>query len=161
MAHSGVAPLNDCLAIDMALEASAGVGFIVLTGEVEYDAGEFRQWQRDFRLANGKKVRLGRAGEVPAKVETCLPTRHDRGVLPAGQGGPRRRRRPRRIGRDEAGRTAVREAATAEVHDEPGKGSLRPPDDVPGGSLDPLGCGPGRGWLRHKLVGGHDPRRRR
>jgi hypothetical protein len=31
------------------------VGFLVLTGEVEYDQGEFRKWQREFRAANGKR----------------------------------------------------------------------------------------------------------
>jgi hypothetical protein len=57
MAHSGVAPLNDCLAIDAALAAGTGVGFMVLTGEVKYDDGDFRQWQRDFREAYGKKAK--------------------------------------------------------------------------------------------------------
>ena len=32
-------------------------GFLVLTGDVEYDHGEFRQWQREFRAANGKPAR--------------------------------------------------------------------------------------------------------
>jgi hypothetical protein len=56
MAASGVAPLNDQGSVEAAA-AAGGVGFLVLTGEVEYDKGEFRLWQRDFRAANGKPAR--------------------------------------------------------------------------------------------------------
>lgn len=37
--------------------AGTGAGFLVLTGDVEYDDGEFRQWQRDFRRAHGKAAK--------------------------------------------------------------------------------------------------------
>lgn len=57
MATSGVAPLNDCRAVDAALDTGSGMGFLVLTGVVEYDDGEFRSWQREFRAANGKAAR--------------------------------------------------------------------------------------------------------
>jgi len=57
MATSGVAPLNDCAAVDAAITAGTGVGFLVLSGEVEYDDGEFRQWQRDFRASHGKRAK--------------------------------------------------------------------------------------------------------
>ncbi len=66
MAHSGVAPLNDCSAVDAALASGTGVGFLVLTGTVEYDEGEFRQWQRDFRTSKGK---VARARAVPPKYK--------------------------------------------------------------------------------------------
>ena len=56
MSTSGVAPLNDKLAIHAAA-AQGGVGFLVLSGEVVYDNGEFRQWQRAFRERNGKRAR--------------------------------------------------------------------------------------------------------
>jgi hypothetical protein len=56
MAASGVAPLNDQGSVDAAA-AAGGVGFLVLTGDVEYDKGEFRLWQRDLRAANGKPAR--------------------------------------------------------------------------------------------------------
>jgi hypothetical protein len=64
MAHSGVAPLNDRSAVDAALAAGAGVGFLVLTGDVEYDDGAFRQWQREFRASKGK---VARPRAMPAK----------------------------------------------------------------------------------------------
>ena len=57
MSTSGVVPLNDCSAIDAALAAGTGVGFLVLSGDVEYDDGEFRQWQREFRISHGKKAK--------------------------------------------------------------------------------------------------------
>ncbi len=56
MAASGVAPLNDQGSVEAAA-AAGGVGFLVLTGEVEYDMGEFRLWQKEFRAANGKPAR--------------------------------------------------------------------------------------------------------
>ncbi|MCZ4499983.1 MAG: hypothetical protein JWQ74_2538 [Marmoricola sp.] len=64
MAFSGVAPLNACEAIDNALASGTGVGFLVLSGDVEYDDGEFRQWQRDFRSMHGKPAR---PRAIPAK----------------------------------------------------------------------------------------------
>jgi hypothetical protein len=63
MAASGIAPLNDQGSMQAAAEGG-GVGFLVLTGEVEYDDGDFRQWQRDFRAAHGK----------PAKAHTTPKT---------------------------------------------------------------------------------------
>ena len=54
MAAGSTAPLNDCMAIDEALRTGAGVGFLVLTGDVHYDDGEFREWQRDYRSRFGK-----------------------------------------------------------------------------------------------------------
>ena len=54
MAESSVAPLNDQMAIKEGLKAGAGVGFLVLTGEVVYDSGEFRAWQKQFRAQHGK-----------------------------------------------------------------------------------------------------------
>jgi len=57
MAFGGVAPLNACEAVEAALAAGTGSGFLVLTGDVEYDDGEFRQWQQDFRSARGKPTR--------------------------------------------------------------------------------------------------------
>lgn len=57
MAYSGAAPLNACEAVEAALDAGTGVGFLVLTGDVAYDDGAFREWQRDFRSAHGKSAR--------------------------------------------------------------------------------------------------------
>ena len=57
MATTGVAPLNDCAAVDEALAAGGGVGFLVLTGDVGYDEGEFRAWQRHYRARHGKRPR--------------------------------------------------------------------------------------------------------
>ena len=54
LAQSRVAPLNDQVAIQEGLQAGAGLGFLVLTGEVVYDEGEFRAWQKDFRAKHGK-----------------------------------------------------------------------------------------------------------
>jgi hypothetical protein len=56
MAVSGNAPLNDQTAMNEALAAGRGVGFIVLSGTVEYDSGEFRAWQREFRALQGKRA---------------------------------------------------------------------------------------------------------
>jgi hypothetical protein len=57
MAESAVAPLNDQQAMHAALTAGAGLGFVVLSGDVEYDDGAFRQWQRDYRASHGKAPR--------------------------------------------------------------------------------------------------------
>jgi hypothetical protein len=57
MAFSGDAPLNDQSAVEVAVTESGGLGFLVLTGDVEYDDGDFRAWQREFRLAHGKVPR--------------------------------------------------------------------------------------------------------
>lgn len=57
MAFTGDAPLNDQAAVEVAVTESGGLGFLVLTGDVEYDEGEFRAWQREFRLAHGKVPR--------------------------------------------------------------------------------------------------------
>ena len=46
MAETRVAPLNDQAAIYQCLAAGASVGFLVLTGVVTYDQGEFRTWQK-------------------------------------------------------------------------------------------------------------------
>jgi hypothetical protein len=54
MASASTAPLNDCAAIEKALADGSGVGFLVLTGDVEYDDGEFRAWQRAYRQRFGK-----------------------------------------------------------------------------------------------------------
>ena len=54
MAETPVAPLNDQAAIHQCLTAGAGVGFLVLTGVVTYDQGEFRAWQKTFRAQHGK-----------------------------------------------------------------------------------------------------------
>ena len=61
MADSATAPLNDQVAMNEALEDGRGVGFLVLTGQVEYDKGQFRAWQREFRESHGKvaKARVG------------------------------------------------------------------------------------------------------
>jgi hypothetical protein len=57
MAPSGSAPLNDQVAMTEALDAGAGVGFLVLTGDVEYDEGQFRAWQKEFRAQHGKAAK--------------------------------------------------------------------------------------------------------
>ncbi|MDQ6933807.1 MAG: hypothetical protein M3130_00645 [Actinomycetota bacterium] len=57
MAHSGDAPLNDQAAMQVAVTEAGGLGFLVLTGQVEYDDGDFKAWQREFRLRHGKKPR--------------------------------------------------------------------------------------------------------
>jgi hypothetical protein len=57
MTSKPVSPLNDCQAVEEALDAGVGVGFLVLSGDVEYDEGTFREWQRAFRAAHGKKSR--------------------------------------------------------------------------------------------------------
>jgi hypothetical protein len=57
-ALKGDAPLNAIDAVDAVLSSGRGLGFIVLSGTVEYDDGAFRQWHRERRLAQGK---------VPAK----------------------------------------------------------------------------------------------
>ena len=57
MAHSGDAPLNDQAAMQVAVTEAGGLGFLVLTGQVEYDDGDFRAWQREFRLRHGKVPR--------------------------------------------------------------------------------------------------------
>lgn len=56
MATSGIAPLNDQESV-RAAAANGGVGFLVLSGDVEYDDGEFRQWQREFRESHGKRAK--------------------------------------------------------------------------------------------------------
>lgn len=58
MADSASAPLNDQVAMNEALADGRGVGFLVLTGQVEYDDGDFRAWQRDFRAKHGKVAKL-------------------------------------------------------------------------------------------------------
>ena len=50
------APLNDTAAVDACL-AERGLGFLILSGEVEYDDGDFRNWFREFRIENGKTPR--------------------------------------------------------------------------------------------------------
>jgi hypothetical protein len=57
MAVTGSAPLNDQVAMDLALAAGKGVGFVVLSGQVEYDSGQFRTWQREFRALHGKRAK--------------------------------------------------------------------------------------------------------
>lgn len=52
-----VAPLNDAAAIDACL-AERGLGFLMLSGEVAYDDGDFRTWFRQFRSEHGKTPRL-------------------------------------------------------------------------------------------------------
>lgn len=54
---SSVAPLNDCAAVQAALDSGVGLGFLVLTGVAEYDDGQFRQWQREYRAAQGLRPR--------------------------------------------------------------------------------------------------------
>lgn len=56
MAASGVAPLND-QGSTLAAADAGGVGFLVLSGDVQYDDGEFRQWQRVFREEHGKRAK--------------------------------------------------------------------------------------------------------
>jgi hypothetical protein len=56
MAASGTAPLNDQASIEAAIDAG-GLGFLVLSGDADYDDGEFRLWQREFRLQHGKRAR--------------------------------------------------------------------------------------------------------
>jgi hypothetical protein len=78
-AVSGAAPLNAMHAIDACLAAGRGLGFIVLSGETKYDDGEFRQWLRELRAAQGKKaalrnappsyVRKSKARFTPTKLE--------------------------------------------------------------------------------------------
>ncbi|MHB8188295.1 MAG: hypothetical protein ACYDDU_19955 [Dermatophilaceae bacterium] len=55
-AVGGAAPLNAIDAIDACLDAGRGLGFIVLSGDIEYDDGAFRQWLRELRAAQGKKA---------------------------------------------------------------------------------------------------------
>lgn len=47
------APLNDAQATDEAV-STGGVGFVVLTGRVEYDDGAFRTWQKQYRADHGR-----------------------------------------------------------------------------------------------------------
>jgi hypothetical protein len=57
-AHSegrGDAPLNDQDSMREAVEGGRGLGLIVLSGEPEFDDGEFKQWQREERLDAGKR----------------------------------------------------------------------------------------------------------
>ena len=73
------APLNAMHAIDACLDAGRGLGFIVLSGDTEYDKGEFRQWLRELRVTQGKKaaprnappsyVRKSKANFNPTKIE--------------------------------------------------------------------------------------------
>ncbi len=71
MADSSTAPLNDQVAMNEALDDGRGVGFLVLTGQVEYDDGDFRAWQREFRAEHGKvaKVRV----DAPKYVRKSKP----------------------------------------------------------------------------------------
>lgn len=48
------APLNDTRAVDACL-SERGLGFVVLSGNVEYDDGAFREWLKDHRAAHGKR----------------------------------------------------------------------------------------------------------
>lgn len=78
-AIGGAAPLNAMDAIDACLDAGRGLGFIVLSGDTEYDDGAFRQWIRELRAAQGKKpakrktpasyVRKSKARFTPTKLE--------------------------------------------------------------------------------------------
>lgn len=55
--HSGrdsSTPLNAIDAIEACLRTGRGVGFLVLSGEAAFDDGEFRQWHRDLRAAEGR-----------------------------------------------------------------------------------------------------------
>ncbi len=73
MADSATAPLNDQVAMDEALAAGAGVGFLVLTGDVEYDDGEFRDWQRELPSRHGKMAKARTdAAEVRTEVEAAV-----------------------------------------------------------------------------------------
>lgn len=71
-ARTGSAPLNAIDGVRACLQGGNGLGFVVLSGDVEYDDGEFRQWQREQRLAAGKK---------PA--ERASPSTHTRRSKPA------------------------------------------------------------------------------
>lgn len=53
--RAGTAPLNAIDGVRACLGGGQGLGFVVLSGEVEYDDGSFRQWQREQRIAAGKK----------------------------------------------------------------------------------------------------------
>jgi len=75
----GAAPLNAMQAIDACLAADRGLGFIVLSGDAQYDDSQFRQWQRELRAAEGRQaarrqtppryVRRSKAGFTPTKLE--------------------------------------------------------------------------------------------
>lgn len=75
----GAAPLNAMHAINACLDDGRGLGFIVLSGETQYDDGEFRQWLRELRSAQGKTaalrnaparyVRKSKASFTPSKLE--------------------------------------------------------------------------------------------
>lgn len=63
----GTAPLNAIHAVDACLVSGRGLGFLVLSGTALYDDGAFRVWQREVRLAHGKRRR-----------ERLIPRRYDR-----------------------------------------------------------------------------------
>lgn len=54
-AKASSAPLNAVDGVAACLGAGYGLGFVVVSGDVEYDDGEMREWQRDQRVAAGKK----------------------------------------------------------------------------------------------------------
>ncbi|WP_127784390.1 hypothetical protein [Rhodococcus sp. X156] len=66
-ASTGVSPLNAVDGVVACLKEGKGLGFIVLSGEAQYDDGAFRQWQRDQRAT---------AGKVPAR--RAAPPRYAR-----------------------------------------------------------------------------------
>lgn len=71
---SGNAILNSREAMDACLE-HRGVGLLVLSGTTVVDDGDFRQWQRDLRIANGK---IPKARTRPATSQR----RSKRGFIP-------------------------------------------------------------------------------
>lgn len=85
------APLNDCRAIEACLE-ERGLGFVVLSGEVAYDDGEFREWFKQHRVAHGKTatIRASPASFVRRSKTAFQPRRleafylRDRAALDAG-----------------------------------------------------------------------------
>jgi hypothetical protein len=68
------APLNDTRAVEACLE-ERGLGFVVLSGEVEYDDGAFRAWMKEHRSAHGKRaaVRAHAATQVRRSKPAFTP----------------------------------------------------------------------------------------
>lgn len=77
------APLNDAAAVESCLSAR-GLGFVVLSGDTDYDDGGFREWFRQERAAAGKRpaARAHEASYVRRSKVSFTPRRLEAFHLP-------------------------------------------------------------------------------
>ena len=126
-ATSQSAPLNDIRAVQACL-VERGLGFIVLSGDVQYDDGGFRAWFKQHRQAHGKIA--AKRAHAPTYTRRSKPgfTATATGGVPhlrcrSARGGNSERGRERL----EAGQAVQRRAACPETRAAPAISTPDPP----------------------------------